>query len=107
MDASAAEPTPSDSQEAFVGNPLALGAADDTPGQGLGDGESVKAADDVPPASELLPKLHLALKMAGHGNWPGSLGWASAISRSSTRASVPTLHAALSYGTSFCRPRVA
>ena len=67
MDASAAEPAPSDSQEAFVGNPLALDADDGA--EGLGDGESAEAAD-LPPASELLPKLHLALKMAGHGNWP-------------------------------------
>eukprot|EP01045_Picozoa_sp_COSAG04_P031590 COSAG04_NODE_5900_length_1461_cov_1.149046_2_plen_156_part_00 len=49
----------------------ALGAAgaDDLSGRGPGDGASTKAAD-LPPASELLPKLHLALKMAGHGNWP-------------------------------------
>ena len=68
MDVPAAE-APSDS-EVFVSNP-ALGAAgaDDPPGRGPGDGASTKAAD-LPPASELLPKLHLALKMAGHGNWP-------------------------------------
>eukprot|EP01046_Picozoa_sp_COSAG06_P010830 COSAG06_NODE_601_length_13893_cov_8.766928_6_plen_350_part_00 len=65
------EPAPFDSQlaQASVGNPLALGAVDDAPGQALGGGESAEAAD-LPPASELLPKLHLALKMAGHGNWP-------------------------------------
>ena len=70
MDASAAEPTPSDSQEAFVGNPLALGADDASASGRQGPGADAKAADDLPPASELLPKLHLALKMAGHGNWP-------------------------------------
>ena len=58
MDVSAAEPAPSDPQEASVGNPLAL------------DGASEGLDDDLPPASELLPKLHLALKWAGHGNWP-------------------------------------
>ena len=72
MDASAAEPTPFDSQpaQAFVGNPLALGADDASASGRQGPGADAKAADDLPPASELLPKLHLALKMAGHGNWP-------------------------------------
>ena len=95
MDASAAEPTPFDSQpaqQASAGNPLALGGADDAPGQAPGGGESAEAAD-LPPASELLPKLHLALKMAGHGNWPRlavplllltNIGFWAAMVRSST-----------------------
>ena len=74
MEVSAAEPTLFDSQpahaaQASVGNPVALGADDGGSGQGLGGGESAEEAD-LPPASELLPKLHLALKTAGHGYWP-------------------------------------